>query len=562
MSNARTPRRPRQFASPRWLASLAVVVGLVAGAATASPATALPSGPDCADVQLQVPFNTAGTATFSCSGAGLTYEVDLADHGRVGEAEGNAVAYSPNGGYFGSDTFEVIATDAQDRSDSFLVHVTVDPPLAVTPDPSDQLTGQDADGFWDLEAGETDTFTLSCAPGKVAVDGSALVQTVDQGTGQPADVQVLEAWRTDRRTYEFRLFNPASGRAQGHLAVACVSERTFQGHALEFRRGAQGTIEFGGDTSGGPGDATLRSAPEPEFEPEFEPEGPTETGDLKSVTLSCGDGWTAVAPSYDVTSGSALPIQSEAAPDGESWTFTFMSWGDATVETSISCLSYADKALQVLLRSTRLSTVATVPGGDTTKRDTALDCPVGFIGIVGGYATTPSLAVLGQETQAKRRLFWLQNLAAGAQSATVSLLCVGLTTDTTTSLITPAGVSVPPPGAAPEPTPHTTPVPSATPRPRPVGRITSRRLRAKRGYVHITIACPRTDSCEGRVILSDGLTYLGSARYAGSRGTTTRVRMRLTAAARRALREASASDPLVITATLDDGSQVTITIRP
>ncbi len=297
-----------------------------------------------------------------------------------------------------------------------------------------------------------------------------------------------------------------------------MSERTFQGHALEFRRGAQGTIEFGGGTSGGPGDAALRSAPEPEFEPEFEPEGPTQTGDLKSITLSCGDGWTAVAPSYDVTSGSALPIQSEAAPDGESWTFTFISWGEATVETSISCLSYADKALQVLLRSTRLSTVATVPGGDTTKRDTALDCPVGFIGIVGGYSTTADLAVLGQETQAKRRLFWLQNLAGGAQSATVSLLCIGLTTDTTTSLITPAGVSVPPPGVEPESTPHHEPVPGTTPRPRPrpVGRITNRRLRAKRGYVHITIACPKTASCEGRVILSDDLTYLGSAKYAGS----------------------------------------------
>ncbi len=154
-----------------------MVVAAVAGAGVASPANAVPAGPECADVQLQVPFNTSGTATFACSGTGLTYEVDLADHGRVGEASGNAVAYSPNGGYFGSDTFEVFAIDAQNRTDSFLVHVTVDPPLAVTPDPNDQLTGQDADGFWDLDAGETDTFTLSCAPGKVAVDGSALVQT-------------------------------------------------------------------------------------------------------------------------------------------------------------------------------------------------------------------------------------------------------------------------------------------------------------------------------------------------------------------------------------------------
>ncbi len=569
MSNVLAPRHARLRAARLALASLTLALAGALGASTSALA-APTSAPDCANVNLQLAFNTSGTATFTCTGTNLTYAVtDEAIHGHTGEPSGNTVGYAPDGGFSGTDAFEVTATDTDDRATTFTVNVTVDGPQNLTPDPNDQLTGQDADGFWDLDAGETDTFTLSCAAGRYAVDGSALVQTVDQGTGLQADVQVLEAWRIDPRTYEFRLHNPATGRAQGHLAVACVSEATFQGHALQITRGAQGTIEFGGGSSEEPpGDATLRGRsvsdfvgePEPEYEPE--PEGPTGP-ELKSILLTCGNGQTPVAPSYEVTSGVATPVQSEATPDGTGWLFTFAAFGPATVETQIWCLSYADRGLNVLLRSFRISSVASAPGNDTTKRDTPIDCPVGFIGLVGGYSTSPDLSVLGQETQAKRRLFWVQNLAYGTRSATISLLCVGLTTDTTTSLITPPGPGVLPGGS---PVEYATPKPRPTTRPTPPGIVKSRRLKARRGYVWVSVACPSANPCTGRLRIFDIVptpgapVYLGGASYSGSARTTTRVRVRLSRAGRDLLR-ATGGGPLTASVVLDDGSTVTVTIR-
>lgn len=374
--------------------------------------------PSCTDVNVEAPFNTAAPVTFTCTGRDLSYRVSVpADHGSVSTPDAGGTQYSPNGGFQGADSFEITATDAANRTATFTVRVTVAGPRDLTPDPNDQLTGQDADTFWDLDAGETDTFTLRCDPGKIAVDGHPLIQAVDQGTGQPADVEVLESRRIDRRTYQFRLSNPASGRAQGHLAVACISEVTFKGHELEFRDGPTEQVWIGG----------FESESEGGFEPEWSPWG--------SVTLSCGDGWTAVAPGFRVNSGSATLTQSQPSLDGSAWTFTFFTWGSARIDTWISCLSYADAGRTMLLRSYRATTSGSVAGGDLVKRDTPLDCEVGFVGLVGGFATTPELRVLGQETQAKRRLFWLQNTSGSDQSATFSLLCLGLVTATTSSPI-------------------------------------------------------------------------------------------------------------------------------
>ncbi len=427
----------------------------------------------------------------------------------------------------GDDVVTVRATDRDNRSTTYRLTVTVNGPLDLTPDTDDQLTGQDADGAWSLEAGETRTFLASCAPTTFALDGHVLVQSVDQGTGQPADVDVLRARLVGQNSYEFRLRNTASGRAQGHFALSCVSRRSFKGHTLDLTSGYGGSIQFSGDD-----------------------DAPT-----KSLTLRCAIGQVPVSPSFMILGDApARLIQSEPTPDGRGWRFTAASTVAARINVEFRCLTYTDLGRQVMLRAYRTSTSQTFAGGDTTRRDTSLDCGVGFLGLVGGYSTSTDLPSLGQESQAGRRLFWVQNLSEEERSATFSLLCVALVTDTTTSPIIA-------PGTYGQPTPTPTPTVSVSPTGRSAS-LASRSLRSGgAGSVTATLRCSAGASCSGTLTLTTSAgTPIGSARYSVRAGRSAKVRVQLNRAGRRFVRRASGR-PLAARAVIQGSAPITVTLR-
>lgn len=496
---------------------------------TVNVTVAKPTPPSCAGDALAVAFNTPATATFSCSGVGLAYSVVNAPaRGTLAAISGNTVKYAPLGGVQGTDGFKVRATDIAGQTAEDTVAVTVGAPLDVTPDPDDQLTGQDADAHWDLDAGETDTFELACAPGDLAVDGRALVQQVDQGTGEPADVQTLERRRIDSRTFRFTLHNPATGRAQGHLAVACISETTFKGRKLAVR------------TAGG---NTLQLTP----------------GQTPIVPV-CNPGETAIARGFAVTAGgnAAKVVETQSAPntDGRGWYYVFTAAEPATVQLSGACLSYADAGSEVLVQSKLVTATATVAAGAMDRQ--AVDCPVGYVGLVGGYSTPSALAHLGQETQAKRRLFWFQNTSDAPQTATVSVLCVGLTTATTTSPVAPVG----------QPSPDPTPVTSAQAgAPTPlvgapsIASVASRTLAvSSAGKTTVHVGCAGTVACAGKLSLSKGKTVLATATFTARPGTTTKVALKLTTKGRRLVKSAKGKR-LAARLVIGAGAPVSVTLK-
>jgi hypothetical protein len=381
---------------------------------------AKPTPPSCAGDAAQTPFNTPGDATFSCSGTKVTYAIgDGPSHGSLSGLSGNTVRYAPNGGFQGEDRFTVVATDVAGQRAVGTVRVAVDGPLDSAESPNDQVTHQVAQGSFSVPAGERVEKTVSCQNGQIATDGHALVRSLDQDAGTPADVRVSRASRTAPDTYAFEILNPTGGQAQGQLNVDCLSPSTFLGHRLAVGTPIQRTVAV--------------------------PAGGTETA------VRCPDGTTAIAPGVaeDTTGvpGAALLTASEPAAGGSAWRFAFASDLPRSVDVSVSCLGYATDDGSLLW--SRTGTEATTVAGGTTS-SSALDCPVGTVGLVGGHSAPPSLVALGQEAQARTRLFRLQNTDAADGTATLSVLCVGLTTRTTSSPVTPAGTPSPePPAPAP-----------------------------------------------------------------------------------------------------------------
>ncbi|WPP50133.1 tandem-95 repeat protein [Catalinimonas niigatensis] len=64
----------------------------------------------------------------------LTFEiVDSPDNGTLGSVSGNQVAYTPNAGFFGEDTFTFLANDSNDDSNTATVTITVNEAVSIEP---------------------------------------------------------------------------------------------------------------------------------------------------------------------------------------------------------------------------------------------------------------------------------------------------------------------------------------------------------------------------------------------------------------------------------------------
>ena len=246
-----------------------------------------------------------------------------------------------------------------------------------------------------LNAGQTLSRDVTCASGAIATDGSPRVESVDQGTGDVTSVKILEARAVARDTYHFVLRNDATGRAQVHLYVTCLSGTTTGGS--------------------GPAHAVVTMAPV------------TTTSTLapgrRTITLAVPRDFRAIAPSYSVTSGTVRLVASEPTVDG--WALTFDVTTTAVVTAGATPLRSRVAAISGhshLLRFAHLSKSVAVPAGTTVS--TTLSCADDAKGILASFDLPAGVFAVGNEPQPKSRVFGLYNSGAQSVTASVDVDCV------------------------------------------------------------------------------------------------------------------------------------------
>lgn len=260
---------------------------------------------------------------------------------------------------------------------------------------------QKTEAHVDLEAGQTRTVTVGCAPGYLVTDGSGRIDHLDQGTGTIDEVHVSASHAVGPGTWEVTFVNHATGRAQGKVFAVCAQQRTetVSGHSHELVVGA------------------------PVAETRVLGPGRTE------VTLSCGPGRTPVTPGY-VLDGVA-PVVTSYPSGSDDWTFA-VEQDEATTGTfSIACLQRTVSDVGGHRHDLRLTTVAesvTVAPGATVE--VTLSCGQAGKGIVAGHDVDGALAVLGNDPRPIVRVFRLHNPTTAPLGARLWLLCQG---DRTTS---------------------------------------------------------------------------------------------------------------------------------
>lgn len=276
----------------------------------------------------------------------------------------------------------------------FVVKVTAPRP----PRGNHLLTVSKAEQQVDLNAGQTRTVSLTCPNGgDLMTDGGARVDSVDQGTGTLASVDVLEAKSVAKDTYEFTLRNNATGRAQTKVFGVCVSKQTTNGanHAHSLVVSALNTE----DASGGPGSV--------------------------SRTVGCPSGQVAVSPSFLFTAGSGSAQTFTPSADLSSWTFGFDLPAPGTVQVGVRCL---DDYLSVAsghthqLKVDEVTRTVNVPANSTITA--SVTCADDAKGIVASYDLPDGVRMLGHDPQPKTRVFRLLNTTGSDKTATLDLVCL------------------------------------------------------------------------------------------------------------------------------------------
>ncbi|MEI5672350.1 MULTISPECIES: DUF7507 domain-containing protein [unclassified Nocardioides] len=291
-----------------------------------------------------------------------------------------------------------LGTLAGGASRAVTVTATVDA-LPTGPAHQHLLDVQKQEVHVDLEAGQTRTVQVSCAPGYVVTDGSGRIDHVDQGTGSPADVRITESRATAAGTWQVTMTNQSSGRAQGKAFEVCVSDtsETVQGHqhALVISDPVTATQEISGRTT---------------------------------VDLSCTAGQVPIQPGY-LLDGVARVLTSTAKGD-TGWTWTVE--GAATSgDFSMRCLSRttsqaAGHAHPLGFQQVRQS--VTVEPGQTVE--VTVSCASDAKGVVAGYDAEAGLVSLGNDPRPVVRVFKFLNPTSEPLQADLFLQCLSLRNQT------------------------------------------------------------------------------------------------------------------------------------
>jgi hypothetical protein len=286
-----------------------------------------------------------------------------------------------------------------------------------SPNASAQIAIQKAQGFVSLQAGETKNVGVSCPSGTRVVDGSPLVQSVDQDRGTRSDVLIRSSKADGDGGWTASVQNPTTGQAQVQLYASCVGTETGAGGRTSLSAPKNATVAL-------------------------------EAGEVATKTLACAAGSIAIAPSFDLGDASGRIVSSEPAADGGSWSFAIRSAGDGSVDLGVRCLETGLSDGSRLVVASQSST-ATIGGRD--RRTTSIDVGDGRAAIAAGY-TVPadgSVTMLGREPQNRTALYTYENTGGGDRAVSQTALVLAIVASTPDPDPTPA----PAPAAAPAPSP-------------------------------------------------------------------------------------------------------------
>ncbi len=156
--------------------------GGTSASATVSITVSNPPAPIVTNGSITTAYNTAGSTTLSGSGVISSYGVGAAGHGTVSLA-GSTATYSPNSGYYGSDSFTFTATGPGGTSNTGTINVSVGNPPAPTVTNGSISTAYNTAGSTTLSgSGVISSYAVSTAGhGTVALAGSTATYTPTSG---------------------------------------------------------------------------------------------------------------------------------------------------------------------------------------------------------------------------------------------------------------------------------------------------------------------------------------------------------------------------------------------
>ena len=285
------------------------------------------------------------------------------------------------------------------QSVSYQVKATTSLPTSDTAD--DQLAINKVETQISLQAGETRTAQITCEAGGIMSDGAVRADAVDQGTGDLGSIEVKAVHSISTSTYEAVVKNNSTGQAQAKLFGVCLPAKTTGGHSLEV------------------GPIVIQSF-------ELAP-------GVHTLDLTCGAGYTPVAPGVEFTAGRGWVIAS--APSGAtSRKVTLKVDAAAAGKVSIRCLSNRTGTVNgtsTELQFTPITRTIQVPAGQVVSEQ--LICGDNAKGIVAGWEYDQELVQLGNDPQPKTRVFKIWNPSSHPLNATLYLLCLEGRTGTSTS---------------------------------------------------------------------------------------------------------------------------------
>ncbi|MDO9407876.1 hypothetical protein [Patulibacter sp.] len=281
-----------------------------------------------------------------------------------------------------------------------------------SPNANAQIDVQKAQAFQSLPAGETRDIAVACPAGTRVVDGSPLVQAVDQDRGTRSDVLVRSSRPVGDGGWTASVENPTTGQAQVQLFASCIGTRTGAGGRMDLTDARVATVSLA-------------------------------AGGIASRTLQCAPGSVAIAPSFDLGSADARVVSSEPAANGGSWSFAVRASDDGSVDLGVRCLStsLSDGSRLVVASQSSTTTI-----GARDRRTASLDVGDGRAAIAAGF-TVPadgSVTMLGREPQGRNALFTYENVSGvdGPVSQTALVLSiVASSPDPTVADPTPAPVA-------------------------------------------------------------------------------------------------------------------------
>lgn len=273
------------------------------------------------------------------------------------------------------------------------------PPATVTTQ-NEQLNIYKVEKQISMQPGTTVNESITCNPGDLISDAAVRIDHIDQGTGDPDDIEIHRLESNTTGSYQTTVTNHATGQAQLKLFAVCLPGKTTEGRSL---------------TVGAPVTTTVTLEP-----------------GVHEIALDCPVGSTPVAPGLNVSGGRVLVLASAPVGDTGRRLTLKVSGASTTVTASIRCLQNRTSELNgVSTYLTFNQVIKPITVGAGSKATESLECGANGKGIVGGWEFEDGLVPLGNDPQPKSRVFYVWNPTAHPLTGTLYLLCLEARTGTT-----------------------------------------------------------------------------------------------------------------------------------